>query len=199
VRPAWRRAASLLAVAILIGVGISLAKASRLHLTRVVSNSMAPAIDRGDWTVMRRLNQHDRRAIDREDIVMFRFPLGTAGRAVKRVVAIGGDRVAIGERSVTVNGHRIPIAGAPSEGAARPRVETVPSGHVFLLGDNAAVSIDSRSMGPVPATELVARVLFVIPKPTLLSWLGLAAVIALIACGLLVARRRRRGKSERSR
>jgi len=191
-----RRAALVAAGAVAIGVGLAFAaKASGVQAERVASNSMSPAIHRGDWIVTRDLNQHDRQAIRRRDMVLFRFPLGTAGRAVKRVVAIEGDRVAIGDRSVTVDRRRIPIAGAPSEGAARPRVETVPEGHVFLLGDNAAVSIDSRSMGPVPETELVARVLFVIPKPTPLFWLGLAAVIALIACGLLVARRRRqRGK-----
>jgi signal peptidase I len=188
----WRRAAAVLAVAALAGAGIGIAaNASGVHPTRVTSNSMSPAIHRGDWIVTRDLSLNDRQALRRQDIVLFRFPLGTAGRAVKRVVAIAGDNVAIGDRSVTVDGHTIPIAGAPSEGAARRRVEAVPKGHVFLLGDNAALSIDSRSLGPVPEIEVVARVLFVIPKP-LLSLLGLAAIIALIACGLLVARRRRR-------
>lgn len=191
----WRRAALGLAVAVLIGVGIAIAvDAWGVHPTRVVSNSMSPAIDRGDWIVTRDLSRHDRHAIRRQDVVLFRFPLGTAGRAVKRVVAIAGDKVAIGDRSVTVDGHMIPIAGAPSEGAARRRTETVPKGHVFLLGDNAAVSIDSRSLGPVPEAEVVGRVLFVISNATLLLSFGVAAAAALIACGLLVARRRRRGR-----
>jgi signal peptidase I len=178
----WRRAGPVLAVAVLVGAGIGIAaNAAGVHPTRVASNSMSPAIHRGDWIVTRNLGRHDRHEIRRRDIVLFRFPLGTAGRVVKRVVAIAGDEVAIGDRSVTVDGRRIPIAGAPSEGAARRRVEAVPTNHVFLLGDNAAVSIDSRSLGPVPESEVVARVLFVIPKRTLLTLLGLAALIALIA------------------
>jgi len=98
-----------------------------------------------------------------DEIVMFHFPLGTSGRAVKRVVALAGDRVAIGPRSVTVNGRRIAVASAPSPYAAGPRVERVAPGHVFLLGDNAKHSIDSRSFGAVPEGELVGRMLMTIP------------------------------------
>jgi type IV secretory pathway protease TraF len=53
---------------------------------------------------------------------------------------------------------RIP-AGAPSAHAARPRVETVPAGHVFLHGDHSTVSIDGRTFGAVPVDEIVARYL----------------------------------------
>jgi hypothetical protein len=62
---------------------------------------------------------------------------------------------------------------------------------VFLLGDNSAVSIDSRSFGPVPDTELVGRVRFVIPKP---SWRSMAAFAAgaMALGGLLIAARRHR-------
>lgn len=194
-----RRAVLVAASALLLGVSIGVAAiALGVHVTRVVSTSMSPEIHRGEWIVTRDLSEDDRHALRRRDIVLFRFPLGTAGRAVKRVVAIAGDRITIRERSVTVDGHVIPILGAPSQGAARSRAETVPEGHVFLLGDNAEVSIDSRSFGPVPETEVVGRVLFVIAKRTLV-FLGLAAVSALIACCLLVARQRRRGESRRSR
>lgn len=110
-----RRAALVMTGAALLGVGIPFAvKAAGVQLSRVASNSMSPEIHRGDWIVTRDLSQDDRLAIRRRDIVLFRFPLGTRGRAVKRVIAIGGDQVAIGDRSVTVDGQMNPIAGAPS-------------------------------------------------------------------------------------
>ena len=187
------RLVATVAVAVMLGAGVgSAAKAVGVQPTRVVGNSMSPAIERGDWVVTRAVGPRERRAIRRRDVVLYRFPLGTAGRAVKRVVAVAGDNVAIDDERVTVEGHAIPIAGAPSEGAARRRVEAVPGGHVFLLGDNAAASIDSRSLGPVPDTEIVGRVLFVIPSPTLRSGVGLAALIGLIVCALVVAPRFRR-------
>ena len=80
-----------------------------------------------------------------------------------------------------MNGRVIAVAGAPSTTAAHPRVETVPPGDVFLLGDNAAVSIDSRSFGPVPDTEVVAQELLVIGKP---PWIPAIAASAVILAGL---------------
>jgi signal peptidase I len=117
--------------------------------------------------------------------------LGTTGRAIKRVVAIGGDTVRIGADAVSVNAHAIPIAGAPSPAAARHRVERVPKGQVFLLGDNARLSIDSRSFGPVPDTDVVGRVLFTAPRPVTLSLLLLAIATIVLASSVALARRRR--------
>jgi signal peptidase I len=185
------RSAVVLVAALLTGIGIALAAHGvGIHAARVVSGSMSPSIDRGDWIVVGNLDHNDGRTIRRGEVVVFSYPLGTTGRAIKRVVAIGGDTVTVGADAVSVNGHPIPIVGAPSEAAARYRVEHVPEGDVFLLGDNAPVSIDSRSLGPVPDTDVVGRVLFVAPRPVFLSLLVLAIAITVLACGLAVARRR---------
>jgi signal peptidase I len=191
-RARWYRGAVVLAAALLTGVGIALAvQAVGIHAMRVASGSMSPSIDRGDWIVVRDLDRHDGRAIRRGDVVVFSFPLGTAGRAIKRVVAIGGDTVTVGADSISVNHHAIPIAGAPSAAAARRRIERIRKGDVFLLGDNTAVSIDSRSFGPVPDTDVVGRVLFTAPAPVTLLLLLLAIGITVLPSGVAVARRRR--------
>jgi signal peptidase I len=182
----------VLAAALLAGVGIALAvQTVGLHAMRVESGSMSPSIDRGDWIVVGDLDGNDGRTIRRGDVVMFSFPLGTAGRAIKRVVAIGGDTVTVGAAAISVNGHAIPVAGEPSKSAARRRVEHIPNGYVFLLGDNTTVSLDSRSFGPVPGTDVVGRVLFTAPIPVMLSLLLLAIAIRALASGVAVARRRR--------
>jgi ubiquinone/menaquinone biosynthesis C-methylase UbiE len=98
---------------------------------------------------------------------------------------------AVGADAISVNGHPIPIAGAPSQAAARPRVEHIPNGHVFLLGDNTPLSIDSRTFGPVPDTDVVGRVLFTAASPVTLSLLLLAIATTVLGSGAAVARRRR--------
>ncbi len=148
-----------IAAAVVIGGGFGVvAQAGGLHLVHITSGSMATAVEKGDWVAVSAL---DGRAVERGDIVEFRYPLGTDGRAIKRVAAVGGDRVAFSDHSVTVNGRAQPIAGTPNPG--RDETLTVPPGQVFLLGDHAEVSIDSRALGPVPARELVGRVRFVLP------------------------------------
>jgi signal peptidase I len=162
---------------------------------------MSPTLVRGDWLAVHKLDRRERETVRRSQIVLFRFPFGSSDRAVKRVVAIAGDRVEIGKRYVRVNGRTIPTAGGPDVARAPdgtdkplPVAERVPAGHVFLLGDNAAASIDSRSFGPVPDAELVGRVSFVIGQPAwwLLALLlagGLAAAVVLVAGVRAVASR----------
>ena len=153
-----RRALILLVLAGAIGLGAAAtARSLGIRPVRVTSGSMAPTVERGDWIVVRDLDHQGRASIARGEIVLFSFPLGTSGRAIKRVVAVGGDLVAIAAHSLTVNGRTTRLAGAPSAYAARSRVERVPSGYVFLVGDNAAASIDSRSFGAVPVRYVVAR------------------------------------------
>jgi signal peptidase I len=178
------RLAGWLAAAVVAGGAVGIAAgAFDIHPVRVTSGSMSSTIEVGDWIVTRDVDGGQRGALRRGDIVMFRFPVGTTGRAVKRVVALEGDRVAIGARRVRVNGRAIPIAGAPTAGAARARVETVPHGSVFLLGDNARRSLDSRSFGPVLANEIVARELVVVGQP---GWTWAVAAIAVALCVLLL-------------
>lgn len=104
------------AIAALVGVGVGVAtRAFAVHPVRVTSGSMVPTAKVGDWLVASDLDAQGRESVGRRDIVLFRFPLGTTGRAVKRVIAVGGDTVAYTDRYVSVNGRRSPIAGSPAD------------------------------------------------------------------------------------
>jgi signal peptidase I len=158
------------------------ARAVGLYPMRVASGSMAKAVDRGDWIVVRSLGARAHARVERGDIVLFRYPLGTSGRAIKRVIAVGGDRVAYSTRSVTVNGRTRAIGGAPAR--RLHGTLTVPDGQVFLLGDHAAVSIDSRSFGPVPDAQVVGHVVAVSPGSRTLALIAVAVLAALAAPAL---------------
>jgi signal peptidase I len=189
-----RRVLIWVAIAGLVGAGAAIVvRALAVYPARVTSGSMSPTLVRGDLLAVRKLSGRDRETVPRSQIVIFRFPLGSSGRAVKRVVAVAGDSVEIGKRYVSVNGHRIATEGGPDlargpDGKDRPLPlrERIPAGHVFLLGDNGPASIDSRSFGPVADPELVGRVWFVIGQPAwwllaLLSAGAVAAVWVLVA------------------
>jgi signal peptidase I len=185
--PATRRVAFLVAVPAAVVVALVLGvRALDASPHRITSNSMAPEIERGDFVVV----TGGGAAVDRGEVVLFRFPPGSSGRAVKRAVAVGGDTVAVTDGSVAVNGRTIAVE--PLAGEHVPRQELrVPDGHVFLLGDNSAVSLDSRSFGPVPEGEVVGRVRLVVPPPSW-WWAAVAAGLAALCVGALAGRRRRR-------
>jgi signal peptidase I len=145
----------------------------------VPTDSMEPAIPAGSTVLAHPVKPAD---IGRGDIVIFNDPLWEGSNLVKRVVAVGGDTVACcasGGR-ITVNGHPVTepyldksgvdlggtLLGGAGTGTLLPQTrfsEVVPAGRLFLLGDNRAVSQDSRvhltiAGGTVAASEVAARV-----------------------------------------
>ncbi len=99
----------------------------------VAEQSMAPALSPGDWLV---LDPTARRWPRRGCIVVFREP-ESGILAIKRVAAGPGDRVRI------------------SAGLLH-----LAEDEAWLLGDNGAVSLDSRKYGPVSVEALVGRAWF---------------------------------------
>jgi signal peptidase I len=77
---------------------------------------------------------------------------------IKRVVAVGGDTVAIRDGRLEINGEapEEPYL-ASGEDMADFGPETVPEGHVFVMGDNRNASHDSRYFGPVPVDEIIGE------------------------------------------
>jgi len=125
---------------------------------RVTSSSMSPAAAKGDWVVVSPQQADVEDAVHRGDIVLFRFPFGGSGRAIKRVVAVPGDRVEVEGDEVRVN---------PERTTAHSAADTIviPEGYYFILGDNVASSVDSRSLGLLARTEVLGTISAVIKKP----------------------------------
>lgn len=99
------------------------------------------------------------------DIVVLSSESGTKETIVKRIIALGGDKVDINFTTgiVTVNG----VEEEYAEELTLQQFDiafpiTVPEGCVFVLGDNRSESLDSRSteIGCIDERYIVGKVIF---------------------------------------
>ncbi|MET9294542.1 signal peptidase I [Streptomyces sp. NPDC003077] len=131
----------------------------------VPTDSMAPTIAVGDRVLAEQVNGAD---VRRGDIVVFRDAVWGDGPMMKRVIGVGGDKVACCTKDgrLTVDGKPVEEPYVPGGGPASPTPfsATVPAGQIFLLGDHRFDSVDSRSHladgghGSIPRSAVDARV-----------------------------------------
>ncbi len=124
--------------------------------------SMQPTLQSGDRVLVNKLAL--RLGPPRiGEIVVLHPPLNTPEDFIKRIVALGGQTVAIRDGVVYVNGKVQPEPYLPTS-CRGPRTMgpvRVPAGDVWVLGDHRAVSEDSTIFGPVPLTSIRGVAMFV--------------------------------------
>lgn len=126
---------------------------------------MEPGIDSDEYVLINAL-AYRLGTPQRGDIVAFRHERSAPTVYLKRVIGIPGDRIAISNGSVRVNGAALdePYVKYRDRRSASPIV--VPSDGFYVLGDNRANSDDSRVWGFVPKSDLIGHaVLGVWPVP----------------------------------
>ena len=168
---------------VVVALGLALGiQAFLVKPYRIPSGSMLPTLEVNQRVLVNRIGA---RFGDPEvgDVVVFHPPVGaeegnTCGAPkpddqvcarptdekadvnfIKRVVAGPGDRLAIRNGRVILNGERQeedfirPCGGG--EDCSFPREVTVPADHYFMMGDNRGESDDSRFWGPVPRDWII--------------------------------------------
>lgn len=132
----------------------------------VPSGSMQPTLDIGDRILVDKLSV-DWGTINIGDIVVFKAPKGVAAVChdnvadlVKRVVGVPGDRLYSSGNRIFVNGHLLHQRWSvyPNMGVKPIAPITLGKNQYFMLGDNHAISCDSRYWGPVPRSSIIGKV-----------------------------------------
>jgi signal peptidase I len=128
---------------------------------RIEGDSMLPGLQHGDRVLVTRSYTRPARG-DVVRIVDF-GPRDKAGpRVIKRVIAVSGETVQIVSGRALVNRASTDISEdlILSESDVSVDEIVVPAGHVYVLGDNRPVSLDSRFFGPVPLDAVSGKVVF---------------------------------------
>jgi len=109
-------------------------------------------------------------AVQRGDIVIFDSPRD-GKRLIKRIVAIGGDEVAIEDGYLAINGERLQSSTNPEveimgskeirlnllHGGGPPLATTISDGMVLAIGDHRGNSVDGRVFGAISEGEIYGR------------------------------------------
>jgi signal peptidase I len=163
----------------IVAVALVLALAARQWVFQtfsIPSESMVPALDIGDRIVVQKIfwSWHD---VKQGDIVVFSRPphdtqcTGPESEdLVKRVIALPGQTIYSAFGKIFVDGRQLnesylpkpdPL-GRPIPGASAQHPYHVPAGDFYVMGDNRAVSCDSRYWGPVQGSTIVGKVVLLL-------------------------------------
>jgi signal peptidase I len=123
---------------------------------KLVGPSMAPTFPEG--TTVRARLYGSGADLSHSSIVVHAWPGMPDRLLVKRVIALGGDKVAIKKGVVYLNGERLEESYVKVHHPGDLSELVVPRGHVWTLGDNRSNSIDSRVLGAVPLDHVKAVV-----------------------------------------
>lgn len=101
-------------------------------------------------------------ALQRGQVVVFyRTPERGDDALIKRVIGLPGDTIEFAEGQVLINGAALDepyIHGLATTCSVVCGPMTLGPDQYFMMGDNRQNSLDSRSFGPIPADQIVGRV-----------------------------------------
>ncbi|HTW61210.1 MAG TPA: signal peptidase I [Terracidiphilus sp.] len=129
---------------------------------RVEGTSMLPRLEDRDRLFINKFVYHIS-AIERGDVVVFRYPRDPEKSYIKRVIALPGDHIRIDRGTVWLNGRPLREDYVPAryrDTRSMPEM-VVPDDCYFMMGDHRSISSDSREFGPVNRDLIYGKAVFV--------------------------------------
>jgi len=100
----------------------------------------------------------------RGDVIVFVYPVDPTKDFIKRLIAVGGETVAIKDGTIYINDKEVTAPRIKrtyyynrGDYGGEGQTVHVPPGYVFVMGDNSGSSYDSRYWGFVPESSIIGR------------------------------------------
>jgi len=126
---------------------------------RVEMTSMVATLEPNDLVLVEKISYKLHKP-QRGDVVVFVPPNDPTQRYIKRVIGLPGETIKIQNGIVYINGKPLNEPYISSSMPDYPE-EKIPQDSVFVMGDNRAVSLDSRSFGPIKISSIIGRAILV--------------------------------------
>ena len=175
-RRRWGRALAETAITILVVLLLAgLVRAFAFQTFWIPTSSMVPTIGVDDRILVQKAF-FTWRDVRQGNIVVFSHPpldhcseSRPGSDLVKRVIALPGQTIYSSGNNIYLNGRllaepylpRYDPLGPPIPNASSQHPYRVPPGDFYVLGDNRAISCDSRYWGPVKGSTIIGKVVLV--------------------------------------
>ncbi len=123
---------------------------------RVEGQSMEPNFHNGQYLLVNKL-QYMVGSPQRDDVIIFRFPLDETKNYIKRVIGLPGDAVEVKSGRVYINGNLVPETFPINHASYDWGPATIGPDQYFVLGDNRPESSDSHAWGLVPKRDIIGK------------------------------------------
>jgi signal peptidase I len=141
----------------------------------IPSGSMEPTLQIGDRIVVDKLSYH-LHGVGRGDIIVFSTPSNEncagppVADLVKRVIGLPGETISLSAGRVSINGRLLAepwlpaatrtatVPGPSAQPSSLHHPYRIPTGDVYVMGDNRTLSCDSRYWGPLAESKIVGKV-----------------------------------------
>lgn len=148
-------------------IALALAVLVRYFLVQpffVEGASMEPNFQNGEYLLIDEISYYFKTP-EREEVIVFHYPLNTSKYYIKRVIGLPGETIEIKNGKVSIY-NKDNFKSFFVDERYLPK-EIITDGDIkkklgrneyFVLGDNRSVSSDSRQWGALPANDIVGRV-----------------------------------------
>ena len=148
----------------LVVISIVVVRNYVVEIAVISGASMEPIIIQGDHILINRLAYRSDKPVKGDIIAIKTGWL----MMVKRVLGVPGDIIELKGNILYRNGEIMPLVQADNRNKGKPRQfgpSVISDRHVFVVGDNAEYSIDSRIYGMVKYEEIVGKVVVIYFPP----------------------------------
>ena len=132
----------------------------------IEGSSMEPNFHQADYLIVDEFSYRFK-APERGDVIVFKYPLDTSKRFIKRIIGLPGETVETKDGTVSIfnkDGQKLTLNESTylTSDLKVPDMSplTLKDGQYFVLGDNRPYSYDSQDWGELSSNDIIGKVAF---------------------------------------